>query len=82
MAPRSKPATAQVCRIFQKKNYGNDTLYSTAIGFVTLTVATYIWMLRELKKALEKTAWDATRKNKIYKWYCIKLQAGPSLSVL
>ena len=42
--------------------------YSTAIGFVTLTVATYIWMLRELKKALEKTAWDATRKNKIYKW--------------
>lgn len=40
--------------------------YSAAIGFVTLTAIIYFLVLLEFKKALEKTVWDARRKNKIY----------------
>ena len=40
---------------------------STAIGFAVLTVMMYVWLLKELKRALEKTPWEASRKKKIYK---------------
>lgn len=40
--------------------------YSTATGFIILTVLIYSWLLRELKKALGRTDWEPSRKNKIY----------------
>ncbi len=40
--------------------------YSTAIGFVTITAISYVWLLHEFRKNLKKTTWDANLKNRIY----------------